>query len=103
TMVATLLHKAMICKEEGGTAFQPDQWILPNGQGINRTRLRSHLAFGGGPREYLAIKECVIVVATILRHFDNIRANCDIGKVNGRTRFVQAVEGLELKMKPRGI
>ncbi|KAF4684993.1 hypothetical protein FOZ62_027560, partial [Perkinsus olseni] len=107
TMVATLLHKAMICKEEGGTAFQPDQWILPNGQGINRARLRSHLAFGGGPREcpgkHLAIKECVVVVATILRHFDNIRANSDIGKVHGRTRFVQAVEGLELKMKPRGI
>ncbi|KAF4690087.1 hypothetical protein FOZ60_000655 [Perkinsus olseni] len=107
TMVATLLHKAMICKEEGGTEFKPDRWILPNGEGIDTVRLRSHFAFGGGPREcpgkHLAIREGMMVVATILRHFDGIKANSDISKVHGRTRFVQAVEGLELKMNPRSV
>ncbi|KAF4689974.1 hypothetical protein FOZ60_000893 [Perkinsus olseni] len=55
---------------------EPAGWFLPGTKDIDRERARNHWAFTGSPRrcpgQHLAMKECIVMAATLLRHFDDI-------------------------------
>ncbi|KAF4758233.1 hypothetical protein FOZ63_024679 [Perkinsus olseni] len=105
TVVATLLHKAMVADSQGGTTFGPERWLTNDGVSIDQSLVRDHLAFGGGPRQCpgqnMALKEATIILALILRHFDEIKHNHSPSCVRGKATFTYGPENLELQMYQR--
>ncbi|EER19080.1 cytochrome p450, putative, partial [Perkinsus marinus ATCC 50983] len=98
TNVLTLFRKAMV-------ADAPKRWLLPDGSSIDQARERDHLAFGGGPRQCpgknMAVKEAVVILTLILRHFNSISLNCPPSFVRGEATFTYGPLNLELQMRRR--
>ncbi|KAF4653791.1 hypothetical protein FOL47_010290 [Perkinsus chesapeaki] len=107
TVVLTVMSKAMKTIKEGGTSYVPERWLSSDGCGIDKDRARDHLAFGGGPRQCpgqaMALKEATVLLAMILRHFDNIEHSHDISAVKGVDWFTYQPTGLELDMSVRSV
>ncbi|EER09046.1 cytochrome P450, putative [Perkinsus marinus ATCC 50983] len=105
TNVMTLLRKVMITESQGGKTFNPERWLLPGGSSIDQARVRDHLAFGGGPRQCpgqnMAIKEAVVILTLILRHFHSMTLACPTATVRGEARLSYKPQSLELKMRQR--
>ncbi|KAF4667516.1 hypothetical protein FOL46_002497 [Perkinsus olseni] len=104
TVVAVLQHQVMV-KSRGGTTYKPERWLTNDGVSIDRALVRDHLAFGGGPRQCpgqnMALKEATIILASILRFFDDIRLNHLPTRVRGKITFTYGPENLELQMCQR--
>ncbi|KAF4754286.1 hypothetical protein FOZ63_020250 [Perkinsus olseni] len=104
TWIVTLTGKQMRSNAEGGSSFRPQRWLTSYG-GVDRARAQEHLAFGSGPRRCpgsnMAIKEGTMVLAMILRHFDNIKHSSDISKVEVKARLTYGPAKLEISMSKR--
>ncbi|KAF4688436.1 hypothetical protein FOZ60_002836, partial [Perkinsus olseni] len=104
TWIVTLTGKQMRSNAEGGSSFRPQRWLASDG-GVDRARAQEHLAFGSGPRRCpgsnMAIKEGTMVLAMILRHFDNIKHSSDISKVEVKARLTYGPAKLEISMSRR--
>ncbi|KAF4680186.1 hypothetical protein FOZ60_013908 [Perkinsus olseni] len=122
TVVAVLQHQVMV-KSRGGTTYKylalwpvafnmtflnhlrPERWLTNDGVSIDRALVRDHLAFGGGPRQCpgqnMALKEATIILALILRFFDDIELNHSPSCVRGKITFTYGPENLELQMCQR--
>ncbi|KAF4652215.1 hypothetical protein FOL47_011220 [Perkinsus chesapeaki] len=106
TLVATLSRKAMTKDHQGGMIFEPNQWLVKGASNIDQARVRDHLAFGGGPRQCpgqsMALKEATVIMALILRYFDEIKLHpCAAGEVRGEAHFTYVPTNLEIEMKER--
>ncbi|KAF4710854.1 hypothetical protein FOZ63_006702, partial [Perkinsus olseni] len=101
TVDAVLLHKAMVAESQGGTTFRPERWFIRDSSAIDQARVRDHLAFGAGPRQCpgqnMALREATIILALILRHFDDIKVNHSPNGVRGKAAFTYWPENLELR------
>ncbi|KAF4652214.1 hypothetical protein FOL47_011219 [Perkinsus chesapeaki] len=106
TLVATLSRKAMTKDYQGGMIFKPDRWFVEGTSNVDLVRVRDHLAFGGGPRQCpgqsMASKEATVIMALILRYFDEIKLHpCAAGEVRGEVRFTYVPANLEIEMRER--
>ncbi|KAF4654411.1 hypothetical protein FOL47_009991 [Perkinsus chesapeaki] len=88
TVIIMMTGEAMKSEEYGGTEFRPEIWFLPNSKVIDREKALKHWAFTGSPRrcpgQHLAMKECIVLAATLLKSFSNLRltAGCDqVGEI----------------------
>ncbi|KAF4740676.1 hypothetical protein FOZ62_021747 [Perkinsus olseni] len=105
TVVTLMTGEAMKGEDEGGPEFKPEAWFLPGTRDIDRQRSRNHWAFTGSPRkcpgQYLAMKECVVMAATLLRHFDDFHFTVGYDDV-GETTYINRIPvNLRLSMKAR--
>lgn len=85
-------------------AFKPERWLEGQGGTIHHDR-RAALAFGMGPRvcpgRALALLECSMVAAMVVRHFDV--ALVDTGRpVDERFDFTMRPDNLRIRLSPRG-
>ncbi len=82
-------------------AFVPERWLVSQGARVDP---RANLAFGSGPRicpgRALALLECSMVAAMVVRHFD--LELVDTGKpVDERFDFTMRPENLRIRLAPR--
>ncbi|KAF4734290.1 hypothetical protein FOZ63_028621, partial [Perkinsus olseni] len=84
TVVATLLHKAMVAEAQGGTTFGPERWLTNDGVSIDQSL-------------NMAIKEATIILALILRNFGDIKLTHSPSCVHGKAIFTYGPENLELQ------
>ncbi|EER08443.1 cytochrome p450, putative, partial [Perkinsus marinus ATCC 50983] len=85
--------------------LMPENWFLPGTTEINRDLARDHWAFSCGPRkcpgQTLAVKECTIIAAFLLRHFDDIRFTLGYDDVKETMWLNRVPENLRVTMSLR--
>ncbi|KAF4689972.1 hypothetical protein FOZ60_000891 [Perkinsus olseni] len=105
TILIMMTGEAMKSEEQGGSEFKPENWFLPDTKDIDRERARNHWAFTGSPRrcpgQHLAMKECIVMAATLLRHFDDIHFTIGYDNVEEKTFINRIPVNLQLSMKAR--
>ncbi|KAF4678835.1 hypothetical protein FOZ60_015980 [Perkinsus olseni] len=105
TVLIMMTGEAMKSEEKGGSEFKPENWFLPDTKDIDRERARNHWAFTGSPRrcpgQHLAMKECIVMAATLLRHFDNIHLTIGYDNVGEKTFINRIPVNLRLSMETR--
>ncbi|EER14091.1 cytochrome p450, putative, partial [Perkinsus marinus ATCC 50983] len=59
----------------------PERWLVPDGHSIDEKQRDEFLGFGFGPRrcpgQHLAVREAVIIIAILLRNFDEFYADAE--------------------------
>ncbi|KAF4668366.1 hypothetical protein FOL47_003071 [Perkinsus chesapeaki] len=91
TVIIMMTGEAMKSEEFGGSEFRPENWFLPNSKVIDREKALKHWAFTGSPRrcpgQHLAMKECIVLAATLLKCFSNLRLTEGCDEV-GETTYI---------------
>ncbi|KAF4731977.1 hypothetical protein FOZ62_024857, partial [Perkinsus olseni] len=105
TIIIMMMDEAMKSEERGGASFRPENWFLPGTKEINRDLARDHWAFSCGPRkcpgQTLAVKECTIIAAFLLRHFDDMRFTLGYDDVKETMWLNRVPENLRVSMSLR--
>ncbi|KAF4692533.1 hypothetical protein FOZ60_013203 [Perkinsus olseni] len=105
TIIIMMMDEAMKSEERGGDSFRPENWFLPGTKEINRDLARDHWAFSCGPRkcpgQTLAVKECTIIAAFLLRHFDDMRFTLGYDDVKETMWLNRVPENLKVTMSLR--
>ncbi|KAF4676878.1 hypothetical protein FOL47_004581 [Perkinsus chesapeaki] len=105
TIVIMMMDEAMRSEERGGETFRPENWFLPGTREINRDLYRDHWAFSTGPRkcpgQAVAVRECVVMAATLLRHFDNMHFTIGYDDVKETMWLNRVPANLKVDMKVR--
>ncbi|EEQ99817.1 cytochrome p450, putative [Perkinsus marinus ATCC 50983] len=105
TWIVTLTRKQMRSDAEGGTCYSPERWLSSDGC-FDRARAQERsLAFGAGPRRCpgsnLAMREAILILAMILRHFDNFKHTSSISSVEMKTTLSFQPANFEVSMSKR--
>ncbi|KAF4655295.1 hypothetical protein FOL46_008307 [Perkinsus olseni] len=104
TVVILLLGRALIHPARGGTDFKPERWLGSDGK-VDRNHMRDIPIFGDGPRvcpgRMLAVKEIVIIAATLLRHCSDIRLSRQYLEVGTRINLTRTPTNLYLDLEFR--
>ncbi|KAF4687759.1 hypothetical protein FOZ60_003514 [Perkinsus olseni] len=106
TRVIALLRKHLRTSAGGGSLFKPDRWLSPDGS-VDRARVRDLLAFGAGPRQCpgtdTSLTTGTVMLATILRHFEDIKHNSNISEVRKKIAVGTSPDNFTISMSPRKI
>ncbi|KAF4718816.1 hypothetical protein FOZ62_007532, partial [Perkinsus olseni] len=104
TVVILLLGRALIHPARGGTDFKPERWLGSDGK-VDRNHMKDIPIFGDGPRvcpgRLLAVKEIVIIAATLLRHCSDIRLSRPSLEVGTRVNLTRTPTNLYLDLEFR--
>lgn len=85
--------------------LSPERWLSSDGC-FDRARAQERsLAFGAGPRRCpgsnLAMREAILILAMILRHFDNFKHTSSISSVEMKTTLSFQPANFEVSMSKR--